>query len=191
MLRTRPRGSQPGLEPLEPRLALSAGIPANSIGTALGRVTAPGEITTTSVTVAPKNLSAGKSSTLFGIFVQPEPGSAVAPRIVGVEGSNGKPLALKQGRPYVKGRDSGQASAFVKVSQPGPLTILVTGQHRSTGAYETDATLVGDVNGDGTVNLSDLQAFASPTLAYRAIPILTPQPISIRMASSIWLMPRH
>ena len=82
-------------------------------------------------------------------------------------GSNGQRLSLKQGRPYIAGRDSGQAAAFVKVSQPGKLTILVTGQHHSTGAYETDATLVGDVNGDGTVNLSDLQAFSS---AYLSVP---------------------
>jgi hypothetical protein len=167
MSRRRGRGSEPGFERLECRLQLSAAIPANSIGTAVGSVAAPGEVAATSVTVAPKNLTQGKSATLFGIFVQPEPGNSIAPRIVAVEGSNGKPLALKQGRPYVKGRDSGQAAAFVKVSQPGPLTVLVTGQHHSTGAYETDTTLVGDVNGDGTVNLSDLQAFAS---AYLSVP---------------------
>ena len=84
--------------------------------------------------MAPKNLTQGKSSTLFGIFVQPEPGSALAPTDRRASrGSSGQPLSLKQGRPYVAGRDSGEAAAFVKVSQPGPLTILVTGQHHSTG----------------------------------------------------------
>ncbi len=53
------------------------------------------------------------------------------------------------------------------MSQPGPLTILVPGQHHSTGTYETDTTLVGDVNGDGTVNLADLQSFAA---AYETVP---------------------
>jgi hypothetical protein len=167
MSRSRLRGSRPCFDRLEGRLQLSGALPANSIGTALGNVAAPGEVTATSVTVAPKNLTQGKSSTLFGIFVQPEPGSSLAPKIVAVEGSNGQRLSLKQGRPYVAGRDSGQAAAFVKVSQPGPLTILVTGQHRSTGTYETDTTLVGDVNGDGTVNLADLQPFAE---AYETSP---------------------
>jgi hypothetical protein len=167
MSRSRLRGSRPCFDRLEGRLQLSGALPANSIGTALGNVAAPGEVTATSVTVAPKNLTQGKSSTLFGIFVQPEPGSSLAPKIVAVEGSNGQRLSLKQGRPYVAGRDSGQAAAFVKVSQPGPLTILVTGQHRSTGTYETDTTLVGDVNGDGTVNLADLQPFAA---AYETSP---------------------
>jgi hypothetical protein len=167
MSRSRLRGSRPCFDRLEGRLQLSGALPANSIGTALGNVAAPGEVTATSVTVAPKNLTQGKSSTLFGIFVQPEPGSSLAPKIVAVEGSNGQRHSLKQGRPYVAGRDSGQAAAFVKVSQPGPLTILVTGQHRSTGTYETDTTLVGDVNGDGTVNLADLQPFAE---AYETSP---------------------
>ena len=167
MSRSRLRGSRPCFDRLEGRLQLSGALPANSIGTALGNVAAPGEVTATSVTVAPKNLTQGKSSTLFGIFVQPEPGSSLAPKIVAVEGSNGQRLSLKQGRPYIAGRDSGQAAAFVKVSQPGPLTILVTGQHRSTGTYETDTTLVGDVNGDGTVNLADLQPFAA---AYETSP---------------------
>ena len=93
--------------------------------------------------------------------------AARSPRIVAVEGSNGQHLSLKQGRPYVAGRDSGQAAAFVKVSQPGTLTILVSGQHHSTGTYETDTTLVGDVNGDGTVSLADLQPFAE---AYETAP---------------------
>ena len=84
-----------------------------------------------------------------------------------MEGSNGLALPLKQGRPYVAGRDSGQASAIVKLSQPGPLKVLVTGQHRSTGSYLVDTTLVGDVNGDGIVTQADLQPFAA---AYETVP---------------------
>jgi Dockerin type I domain len=165
MARNRSRERIPRVEQLETRLKLSMTVPANSIGTAVGDVTAPGAVTATAITVDPKNLTQGKSSTLFGIFVQPEPGSSLAPRIVAVEGSNGHRIPLKQGRPYVADRDSGQAAAFVKVSRPGPLTILVSGQHHSTGPYETDTTLVGDINGEGTVSLSDLQAFASSYLS--------------------------
>lgn len=167
MSRNLSRGSRPELEWLEARLQPSAAIPVSSIGTSSGNVAAPGEVNATSVTVSSNNLTHGKSSTLFGIFVQPEPGSSLAPRIVAVEGSNGQRLSLKQGRPYLAGRDNGQAAAFVKVSQPGPLTILVSGQHHSAGTYETDTTLVGDVNGDGTVNLADLQSFAG---AYETVP---------------------
>jgi Dockerin type I domain len=167
MSRNPSHGRRPELESLEARLQLSAAVPANSIGTSSRNVAAAGDVTATSVTIAPMNLTQGKSSTLFGIFVAPEPGSSLAPRIVAVEGSNGQRLSLKQGRPYVAGRDNGQAAAFVKVSQPGTLTILVSGRHHSTGTYETDTTLVGDINGDGTVNLADLQPFAE---AYETTP---------------------
>ena len=40
--------------------------------------------------------------------------------------------------------------------EPGPLTILGLGATSFHRALETDTTLVGDVNGDGTVNLADL-----------------------------------
>jgi hypothetical protein len=52
------------------------------------------------------------------------------------------------------------AAAFVKVDQAGPLTVLVTGQGHSTGAFQAIVTLAGDVDGNGSVNLADLAAFA-------------------------------
>ena len=119
------------------------------------------------VTIAPKNLTPGKPSTLFGIFVEPAAGSALAPRIVGVEQSNGRMIPLKQGRPFIAGRGGNQAAAFVKIKSPGPLTVLVTGQNHTAGAYDLDATLAGDVNGDGTVNLADVAPFAA---AYETSP---------------------
>jgi Dockerin type I domain len=161
------RDSRLDCERLESRLALSIAPPANTIGVSLGDVAAPGEVNATTVTVASKNLTQGKSSTLFGVFVQPESGSTLAPRIVAVEAQNGQHLSLKEARPFVAGKGLGLGTAFVKVSQPGTLTILVGGQKRTTGTYQTFTTLVGDVNGDGTVNLSDLATFAN---AYESKP---------------------
>ncbi len=161
MLRTHSRLRRPTIERLETRLELSSAIPANSIGTSLGAVLAPRATSAVSVTVASGNLTVGKPSTLLGIFVAPQSGSGLAPRIVSVEQGNGKKLSLKQGRPFVAGKDDGLAAAFVRVDQPGPLTIVVAGQSRTTGSYEVDVTLVGDVNGDGTVSLADLAPFAA------------------------------
>src|SRR5262249_31698753 len=82
------------------------------------------------------------------------------PLIVGAEQGNGQRLSVKQGRPFIAGRDGGMAAAFVKVNHPGPLTVFVTGQHNSTGSFLDETTLGGDVNGDGTVNIGDLAVFA-------------------------------
>jgi hypothetical protein len=163
------RQVRPHCERLESRLAFSVAPPASTIGMSLGDVAAPGEVNATTVTVAGKNLTKGKASTLFGVFVQPEAGSTLAPRIIGVE-ENGQHLALKEARPYVAGKGLGVGAAFVKVSEPGTLTILVGGQKRATGTYQTFTTLVGDVDGDGTVNLADLEAFASAYLSKPGYP---------------------
>jgi hypothetical protein len=159
MARDRKVRSRPTLELLEPRLQLSSDWPINTIGTSVGSVAQAGEIGSASVTVASRNLTVGKSTTLLGVFVQPDPGSGLVPRIVAVEESSGQKVALQPGRPYTPGRTN-EAAAFVKVSQLGPLTVLVTGEHHTTGSFTYAATLAGDVNGDGVVNLSDLQLFA-------------------------------
>ncbi len=157
----------PQVEALEARLQLSVTFPANSIGTGEGTVLRPGGVSAATVTVEAKNLTAGKASTLFGIFVAPAAGSTLKPRVAGVETSNGRSLSLKQGRPFAEGRGDGQAAAFVKVSQAGPLSVLVSGGHDSAGTYALDVTLPGDLNGDGTVNQADLAPFASAYLTTR------------------------
>jgi Dockerin type I domain len=151
---------RPMLEPLESRFVFSGDWPINTIGTSTGTVPQPREIDSASVTVESRNLTVGKHATLFGVFVQPDPGSDLVPRIVAVKESNGQKVPLQPGRPYVPGRTS-EAAAFVKVDRPGPLTVLVAGEHHTTGSFTYAATLAGDVNGDGVVNLSDLPLFAA------------------------------
>ncbi len=157
------------VEPLELRLALSGSTPANVIGTATATVAGPREVSQTSVQVAPKNITPRKQYTTFGVFVQPTSGSELQPQIVAVRGSTGKALPLEYRRPFRSGI-SDEAVAFVKDSTAGPLTIEVTGAHQSTGSYQVQTTLVGDVNGVGTVNFADLQAFAPSYMSQQGDP---------------------
>jgi hypothetical protein len=171
MSTTRHRRNRPGLERLEVRLALSLppsantfGLtpPANAIGLSQGDVTRPGTAAATTVTISPQNITPGKSSTEFAVFVRPYGNSGLVPRIVGVE-QNGQRLPAQHGRSYSP-REAGQATdqgaVFFETSAPGTVTILVAGRGFSTGAYTVETTLPGDVNGDGQVNLADEQAFA-------------------------------
>lgn len=165
------RRHRPRFDALEVRLALSLppgsptyGLtpPANAIGLSLGDAANPHAVSATTVTVAPKNITPGKKSTEFGVFVQPNGDSGIVPQIVAVK-EGGKTLPLQHARDYLTS-DAGQAVdqsvAFFEAKKPGTVTILVSGQGLSTGAYTVVTTLVGDVNGDGQVNLADEQAFA-------------------------------
>ncbi len=161
--------ARPCLESLESRLVQSGGFPANTIGTGTGLIATPGEVTAVSVTVAPKNLTPGKHSTIFGIFAQPTSGSGLHPRIVSVEEAGGVKVPFKQGRPFLQGYND-QVAGFVKVNRPGPLTIVVSGSRHTTGSYLVEATLAGDVNGDGVVNQLDLSLFAAAYESKRGEP---------------------
>jgi hypothetical protein len=150
---------RPILEFLEGRLALSSVTPANVIGTSSGLVSHPHQISRTSAAVQQNNLTPHKHVTLFGLFVQPTQGSNLRPRIVDVTGTQGRALPVKHGRHFKAGVHT-QTVAFTRVSQPTQVTTAVTGATATTGAFQTQTTLVGDVNGDGAVNILDVQAFA-------------------------------
>jgi hypothetical protein len=164
--------TQPDFDRLETRLTLSLspstntfGLtpPANAIGISPGDIATAGAIGSTTVTIAPRNITPNKASTEFALFVQPESGSGVLPRIVGVE-QNGKILPVQFGRPYSPrngGKSTNQAVAFFETGQSGPVTVLVAGQKHTTGSYTVETTLPGDINGDGQVNLADLVPFAN------------------------------
>jgi Dockerin type I domain len=170
MLRFRSRRARPALEFLETRLQLSSTLPANTIGTGQGDVVKPRGISSAAVTVGQENITPHRAATLFGIFVSPTDSGMLNPRIVAVEGSNGRKLPLRSGRPLHDGANH-RVAAFVQVSRPGPLTVLVTGVGHTTGSYQVEVTLAGDVNGDGVVNLADLQAFAPTFESVRGEPL--------------------
>jgi hypothetical protein len=165
------RRNRPRLERLEDRVALSLSpsantfgltSPANTIGISLGNVARAGSVDTTTVTISPQNITPGKSSTEFAVFVQPYGNSGIVPRIVGVE-EDGKRLPVQLGRSYTPreaGQPTDQSVSFFETGKAGTVTILVAGKGLGTGAYTVETTLPGDVNGDGQVNLADEEAFA-------------------------------
>ena len=146
------------------RLQFSAAIPANSIGTGAGTVLQPGERQRGDGDGRRQEPDRRQIVDALRHLRRAGSRKRARPAHRRRQSSDGHWLSIKQGRPFVAGRADGQAAAFVKVSQPGPLTVLVSGGHHSTGTYSLDVTLAGDVNGDGTVNQADLAPFAAAYL---------------------------
>jgi hypothetical protein len=145
-------------------MALNGATGANVIATTIGTVTRPSEISRTSAMVAPANITPRKHSTIFGLFIQTTSGSTLQPRIIAARGDSGHTLPIKHSRSYPQGK-SNQSVAFAAASFPGSLSTDTTGASQTTGSYTARTTLVGDINGDGKVDYSDLQAFAPSYMA--------------------------
>lgn len=148
--------------PAEGRLVLSPA--ANILATTQGVVTRPREVSQTVSPINEINLAKHKHSTIIGLSARPEPDSRLDPKIVFTQGPNGARLPIRHGTPFRAGKHP--AAAFTKVSQPGPMTTGVTGRDDTTGAYSLSTTLPGDINGDGKVDLTDMQAFSVAYLSH-------------------------
>ncbi len=147
----------PAVESLEGRELMSLAIPSNTIGIESGAVSAPRQVAAVPVDIPASSLTQGRSSTMYGITVGPLPGSTLAPRITGVIGSNGRAIPIHPGAPFTA--KNGQTFAYLPVSQPGPLTVLVAGNKDTTGTFNVLVTLPGNINGTGSVNITDVQSF--------------------------------
>jgi hypothetical protein len=149
-----------GFEPLEGRLPLSGttGLPANALGTGSGTIAAPHATATVTVTIPPESLAQGKASTLYAFKLVPTLGSGLAPTVVSATNAAGQSLPIFPGQPFSPNYHPWD-QAYVADNLPGPLTVTISGRGRTTGSFGLLAYLPGDINGDHTVNASDLAAF--------------------------------
>jgi hypothetical protein len=154
----------PALEPLEGRLVLSTANPANTLAVAGGTVPASGAVVEVTVPIPPQTINNQGRPIVIGTATSPGAGSGLLPQVVAARGPDGKPLAVQVGAPF-NAPTHGEATAFVQDGTAGSLTLSVTGNHGTSGAFQVRVFLPGDVTGDGRVTLADLQAF---TKFYRA-----------------------
>jgi hypothetical protein len=123
-----------------------------------------GAVSQTTAVVTSHNLPRGRHATLLGIAVSPKNASTLSPEILKSLDNHGVALPLRKGVPFVPGR-SRFAQVFTKVAHSGPFSTEVTGQAGTTGKYEAQTRLLGDLNGDGVVNLADLALFPGTYLS--------------------------
>lgn len=153
------RSRQPTFDALEARDTPSASA-SNVLAAAAGNVPTPGAIARVPLAIEARNLANLRRSTVLGFDARPAAGAPVVPQPIGAVGPNGRALAFRFGAPYVA-RFHPRAIAYAKATQPGTLGLDVTGRGGTTGSFDAAAYLPGDVNGDGTVDLNDLDAFAA------------------------------
>ena len=115
--------------------------------------------------IAARNLTAGKSSTLFGIFVahRLKQYTGTQDRRRGVER---RARTVAQTGPALRCRPRRRTGRRIRQGQPARSTDGLGPRWPSVHRrqYSLDVTLAGDVNGDGTVNQADLAPFASAYL---------------------------
>ncbi|SIO61228.1 hypothetical protein SAMN05444166_6687 [Singulisphaera sp. GP187] len=154
---------RPLVETCEPRVALSADVPSNTLAVVQGEVQTPHETTKVSVPVSARNINR-RHSILIGESVRPEDGSSLIPAVRHAHGPGGEPLVVHQGIQAGLGRHT-PTHAYIRTGQAGTLSSGVTGRAGTTGGFQLSATLPGDVNGDGQVTLADQKAFKSTYLS--------------------------
>ena len=119
----------------------------------------PNTVDRTSAQIRSTYIPPRKHASIFGLFVRPTASSSLVPRVILAQGNQGRPLPLRLGRSARPGHHD-VTVAFAKASQAGVLTTGVTGSGQTTGNYQIQTTLPGDLNGDGKVDLADLEIFA-------------------------------
>ncbi|WP_406695832.1 hypothetical protein V5E97_33020 [Singulisphaera sp. Ch08] len=154
---------RPLVETCEPRVAMNADVPSNTLGVVQGEVQAPQTTAEVSVPVSARNINR-RHSIIIGESVRPEEGSSLIPAVTHARGASGEPLAVRQGIQAGRNRHK-PTHAYVRTGQAGTVTTGVTGRAGTTGGFQLRATLPGDVDGDGQVTLSDQKAFLDTYLS--------------------------
>ncbi|HEX8203929.1 MAG TPA: Ig-like domain-containing protein, partial [Isosphaeraceae bacterium] len=90
--------------------------------------------------------------TLLGFHLQPAPGSTLDPASVQVYNAAGNSVPAMIDRNDI---GTGTPSLVLAELPVGGYRLAVGGQHGTTGAYRLDVSLVGDVNGDRRVDMTD------------------------------------
>jgi hypothetical protein len=152
-------------ERLETRLAMSRVGPADILEISGGIVARPHTVAHVATIIGPRNLSAHRETTVIGLSAR-SLGGDLEPAIVSSTGPNGGHLALAHPRQSQVGVP-GEVTTFTRTGQPGVMNTGVSGRHGSTGPFQIQSFLPGDVDGNGQVDLADLRDLAQAYLSRR------------------------
>lgn len=149
--RRRARPVPEGLEGREVPSGTGSLVP---FATLAGTVATAGKPAVVLFQVQPGHVASdGPIPLLLGLDAVPAAGSTVAPkvdRILSLSGQTTRAIATRHG-PFL-------TNVSIPLSQPSVYAIRVVGTGQTTGAFQVEAFLPGDTNGDGRVDRVDLAA---------------------------------
>ncbi len=135
-----------------------------------GQVAAGNQTSQVVLHLGPGELRADQTSTVVvGFVVEAANGSSISPEITRATGPNGPitPISIPNRDNSATDKAARQTHLFTRViplaNQSQDITLNVAGLNKTTGNYIVEAYLAGDVNGDGTVDATDLNTL---NLAY-------------------------
>lgn len=130
-----------------------------------GQVTSANQPSQVVLHLNPGELRADQTSTVVvGFVVEAADGSSISPEITRATGPNGPitPISIPNRGNSPVDKAARQTHLFTRViplaNQSQDITLNVATLNKKTGNYIVEAFLAGDVNGDGTVDSSDLNA---------------------------------
>jgi len=104
------------------------------------------------ITLAPDDFTLSGGKALLGFLAQPAPGSSLDPATVLIHDTSGAPMQPLVARHNI----AGSIDSLVLAELPlGTFDVTVTQQSMTSGDYEIDVFLVGDMDGDRSVTLAD------------------------------------
>jgi hypothetical protein len=157
---TRRRAREPMVEPLDRRLVLSPGTIPAALGSVVAGVPTPGSVAYARAEIQARNLANHRHATILGVTARPTSSSGLRPALLRSLTTSGRHLPFHVGAPY-NARLHPFAMAYTKTANPGAIATALTGSRNTTGSAVVTTQLLGDVNGDAQVNLTDLQDFAA------------------------------
>ncbi len=147
----RPVKDWSGLDPLELRLLLNSHVPANVFAQLQGDINQPADIEPFNIEIASQDFNLASGSVNLGFHVLADVNSSLDPDTVEIRDSAGNVITPLIGNANVGGGDS-----VVVADLPlGVYDLMVGGENNTTGAFNIDVYLVGDANGDRTVDRAD------------------------------------
>jgi len=163
--RRRPRAT-PSPEALEARGLLTGGA-GNTFALVLGTITEAGGAAAQRFTIDPNHFSKPSGQPILGIDITGQNQSSVDPRIVGVDaagtitaqgtggarGRRGAGLRLSRGP-----RSNAVLATMDGNSQPAEYSVRIAARRRTSGGFLIGFFLPGDVDGNGVVEMADVDA---------------------------------